>query len=268
PGDPATEAVPHPFGFDLGSGQVVVRHLHRGADTDVYETWSQDRLCNCVVKVLRPGADGDAAAARRVRAEGRHLLGLTHPHVVRCYGTHDGPPPSLVLERVPGTTAHLLVHALGTLVPWPDIVTWGVQVGSALHHMHGQGVVHLDVKPGNVIVHGQHATLIDLHLARAPGDAARAVGTPGYIAPETASGEPASAAADVWGLGALLYELAAGRPAFPVEPGTTPERAGRAPGVATVRSLPARLGTIIDACIDPDPGARPDLVTVIATLQS
>ena len=281
PGTDAVNAVdevaPHEFGFDLGANHTVIRHLHRGADTDVYETWSLDRLCNCVVKVLRPAKVGHPRSEERVALEGERLRALSHPHIVRCYGSIPGDVPAIVLERVRGTTAHLVVHGLGTLVPWTDIITWGVQLGGALHHMHGMGFLHLDLKPGNVMIDQQHATLIDLHVARPPGPCPAGMGSRGYASPEQLRGEDVGPAADVWGLGMVLYELATGRPAYdvagmetftPDDDWVAPQLERRPAATATYRSLPARLGDLIDASLELDPANRPDLITVISTLLS
>lgn len=268
-----------PQGTDLGASQLVIRRLHQSKDSDVYETWSLERLCNCVVKRARLDAPDPAKARDRLLAEGAALSSLSHPHLVRCYEVHedlDG-HAALVLERLQGPTAHLIVHRLGTLVPWPDLITWGVQLASAVHHMHGRGLLHLDIKPGNVVIDGQRATLLDLHIARGVGPIPAGMGTRGYAAPEQIRGDDVTPVADVWGLAAVLYELAAGRAIYPVATienfvpppdWTPPQLEGAPPSVRTFRNMPERLCDLFDDCLQLDPAARPSLDEFIARLSN
>jgi serine/threonine protein kinase len=241
----------------------VVRLLHRGSRSDVYEAWSAERLCNVVVKLPRPEHLGDRDVAQRTIAEGHVLSRLSHPHLVRCYELVEA-MPAVVLERLPGMTLHTMVHSVGKLVEWPDIVRWSFQLATALQYMHRYGVLHLDLKPGNVMVDERGATLIDLHLARAAGTVPHMLGTPGYRAPEIADSGIAGPASDVWGLGAVLYELAAASKAI----GDADEPNYDVPSIATVRTLPATLASVIDSCLHCDPARRPTLEQLLIQLQA
>src|SRR4051794_285763 len=86
---------------------------------------------------------------------------------------------------------------------------------SALHYLHSQGYLHIDVKPSNVIAYNGSAKLLDLSIARPPGRAKRGVGTRQYMAPEQVRGATLTEATDVWGVGATLYEAATGAMPFP-----------------------------------------------------
>ena len=94
-------------GAMVAEGYEVVEHLWRGRRLDVYDVWSPERYCRCIVKTLRPDRAHDAKAARLLRLEGRLLTSLTHPHLVRSYGvvvTIEAPRPALILETLSGKT--------------------------------------------------------------------------------------------------------------------------------------------------------------------
>src|SRR5262249_35558233 len=119
----------------------------------------------------------------------------------------------------------------------------------------------------NVIVDQGVAKLLDLSLARRPARRTRrGAGTRAYLAPEQARGGPLSAATDVWGLGALLFEAAVGEPPVPGGDGD-PQLHRRAAAVGRLRRLPDGLGDTIDACLEPDAERRPTLDAVMAALE-
>ncbi len=115
-----------------------------------------------------------------------------------------------------------------------------------MRYLHAHGQLHLDLKPGNVIVDNGTAKLLDLSLARAPGRVPAGYGTPDFLPPEQARGGAVTAAADVWGLGAVLAAAAA----------------------PMTRRLPRRLRRVIDGCLEPEPGRRPPLDGVLRELDA
>jgi serine/threonine protein kinase len=227
----------------------------------VLDVYSEERGTRCVVKVLQ--RNGDRRGARALVSEGRLLLSLTHPHIVRAYALVRRPRPALVLETLPGETlAHLLERRARRRLAARDVARLGVQLASAIRYLHRAGYVHLDLKPSNVICHAGLVKLLDLGIARRPGRIGAGIGSRPYLAPEQARGERVDGAADVFALGAVLYEAAVGRRPFSAN-----RRADdRAPPVARGRRLPARLAHLIDACLDPDPRRRPPTAEVHATL--
>ena len=240
----------------LAPGYRALRLLRLGDRVAVYDAWSDERGCRCVVKTLR-ARWADARAARELEAEARLVLSLTHPHLVRGYALLRRPRLQLVLETVPGET---LGHLLGRRrITARDVARLGIQLASALRYLHGRGSLHLDLKPSNVICHGGLVKLLDLGLARPPGRGSPGVGTDDYLAPEQARGGMLTPATDVFGLGALLYQAAMGRAPFHSSYGRWQQLDGRAPSVAAARRLPAGLGRAIDACLEPDPSGRPSL---------
>lgn len=237
-------------------GHVVLDHLNRGRDLDVWEVFSEQRACVCVAKTLAPTA-GRGARSRLLR-EGRLLRRLAHPHLVRAYEVHED-PAAVVLETLDGATVSYIVRDLGRRLPPADLAHLGSHLASAIAYLHSEGWLHLDLKPSNVISHAGHAKVIDLSLTRRPGRVPRGVGTAQYLSPEQARGEIAGEAADVWGIGATLWAAATARRPFGVPaPGAAFEQASRrAAPVRSHRRLPPALAHVIDACLEREPQARP-----------
>ncbi|HET8953429.1 MAG TPA: protein kinase [Solirubrobacteraceae bacterium] len=252
------EAPPLAPGTWLAPGYEIVEHLSRNQALDVYDVYSELRDCRCVAKLLRPAARGVTRRTTRLRREGRLLSRLAHPHLVRCYEVielEDG-QPALILETLGGATLDALVAGAGRRMASADVCFLGMHVCSALHYLHGEGWLHLDLKPGNVIADHGRATVIDLSLARRPGRAPRrGYGTRGYLSPEAARGELLGTPTDVWGAGTVLFHAATGRAPF-AEDGH-PMARERAPRVRALRRLPAGLAAAIDAALEPRPEDRP-----------
>ena len=267
---------------ELAPGYTVLAHLSRTRRLDTYEVWSAERACSCVAKVLRPDRREDARARAALRAEGELLCSLSHPHLVRGYELVVDPDPVVIMETLDGETlAHLIDRSQRGL--HAEEVAWlGLHLASALRYLHGRGVLHLDVKPGNVIAEGGRAKLIDLSLARPPGRYKRGLGTWCNLAPEQAEGAELGTAADVWGLGTVLFEAVIGEPAFgePEESGSWTDDTGPSDTWHTDDQLAAGypqldrpappctgpLGPVVDACLARDPAARPSLEEVAALL--
>jgi serine/threonine protein kinase len=267
----------------LAPGLRVIEHLARTRRLDTFEVWSEQRACSCVAKTLRPDRREDERARAALAHEGRLLLELTHPHIVRGYELVRAPELIVVMETLDGETlAHLVDRRPGGLDA--DEVAWlGLHLSSALRYLHGRGLLHLDVKPSNVVADAGRAKLIDLSLARPPGRCHAGVGTWCNLSPEQARGGRLGPAADVWGLGTVLYEAATGEPAFDDDESWTagssgtwdtgdqraagyPQLAGPAPSAAAGRRLPTGLVETIDACLAADPADRPSLDAVAARL--
>ena len=210
-------------------GYETLAHLNRSNRYDTYEVWSEERQCSCVAKRARPDAPNRTAAA--LRLEGARLVELCHPHLVRGYEVVDD---TLIMETLDGET---VAHLITSKTLDADEVAWlGLQVASALHYLHGHGLLHLDVKPGNLIATGGRAVLIDLSMARPPGRYKR-------------------------GLGTVLLEAATGSPAFPQEEPEFPQLVHAPPPVA------GPLGDVIAACLAFAPEDRPTLPALAAALR-
>ncbi|WP_053711822.1 serine/threonine-protein kinase [Streptomyces sp. NRRL B-3648] len=290
PAEPDTP--PLPPGTEPAPGYEILAGLARTGWLDVYDAWSAERDCRCVIKVVRADRRGERRLGERLLREGRWLRDFTHPHLVRGYDVRTEPEPLVVLETLTGETLSHLLHRLRHRPSAADVALLGAQLCSAAHYLHGRGLLHLDLKPSNVVVERGLAKVLDLSVARPPGPAPAGVGTCCYLAPEQARGGPLTAAADVWGIGVTLFEAAcgdlpfdcratggtAGRTYAGDEPGTgtgtgapedrcpPPERT--APPAGSRRRLPPALAAAVDGCLRPDPAARPTVAALAAALEA
>ncbi|PWV75664.1 Protein kinase domain-containing protein [Prauserella marina] len=174
------------------------------------------------VKRLETGS-GEVAtgeAVRRAVREGRVAARLRHPNAIGVHDVvvHDG-KPCLVMEFLPARSLSEVLAERQRL-PEREVATIGAQIAAALAEAHGEGIVHRDVKPGNVLLTGEGvAKIADFGISRAVGEATvtgdgLVAGTPAYFAPEVADGEAADFASDVFSLGATLYAALEGRLPF------------------------------------------------------
>ncbi len=261
---------PLPPGADLAPGYQVVGHIRRGNDLDVYDLWSEERACRCVGKTPRDDRLDKAATTRHLNLEGRLLKSFTHPHLVRAYETLTQPRLIVFLETLPGETLSHLIDARQRRLPIAQIAHLGLHLCSAMHYLHGQGYLHIDLKPSNIIASAGVAKVLDLSLARRPGRAPRGIGTLGYQAPEQITGQPLTAATDVWGIGAVLYVAATGEDPIDVDSSDAEDRAEMiviAPEpIQRHRRVPVAFRAIVEECLAADPAARPSIADLTTSL--
>jgi len=259
---------PLPTSACLAPGYVVVNHLRRGSLLDVYDVWSQERRCRCVAKLLRPDCASEVAGRRRVLREGRLLVRLSHPHIVRAYEVLTAPQPMIILETLTDATLEYLVGQVPAGLRLADVAILGTQLCSAAHYLHARGLLHLDLKPANIVCERGMAKLLDLDIARPPG-CGRKEGTRQYMAPEQVRGAMLSAATDVWGIGLVLFEAATGQLPFDFHTGPKyPQLHQRARGIGSYRRVPAALAQAITGALDPEPDRRPTIDALAALLHT
>lgn len=248
-----------PEGAVIAGDYEVVSLLSRSRAFDVYEVISESRDCGCVAKVVRPDRAHEERVRSRLLEEGRMLLSFTHPHLVRAYEVLDEPEdPVVILETLPGETLEHVLARPSRRMPVADLGFLGMHLCSALHYLHGKGIVHLDLKPANVVVDRGIAKVFDLSIARPPGPIRPGAGTKAYMSPEQARGGDVGPAADVWGIGVVLHQAATGERPFTTRLEGHDQLERRATPAARLRPrLPAAIATAIDAALDPDPDARP-----------
>jgi eukaryotic-like serine/threonine-protein kinase len=217
------------WGFDegafLAAGRNVLKRLGGGNRYEVFLVWDERLFSLLVAKVLRPDLVEDERARHELALEAELLARLGHPALVRGFGAVlEGPHPHLLLEHVEGPTLGSLVKRFGAL-DLDQLLPLALHVVAVLHYLAAEGVVHLDVKPGNIVMSAP-PRLIDLSVARPVERSALIryiIGTDAYMAPEQCdpSARPGliGPATDVWGLGATLYHAATGQLPFPREPG-------------------------------------------------
>ncbi|MBA8822710.1 hypothetical protein FHX42_000039 [Saccharopolyspora lacisalsi] len=202
----------------------VQRRIGSGAMGVVWECLDERLHRTVAVKqlLLQPGLDpGEAEEARqRAMREGRIAARLQHAHAVSVYDVaEDEGQPVLVMEFLPSTSLAAMMSEHGPLPP-REVARIGAQVASALGAAHSAGVVHRDLKPGNILL-GDDGTvkITDFGISRAQGDVAvtktgMLAGTPAYLSPDVACGQEPTGASDVFSLGATLYAAIEGHPPF------------------------------------------------------
>jgi serine/threonine protein kinase len=248
-------------GAALVPGYTVLSHVARGHVLDIYEVWSDEREAMCIAKTLRPDCLDNPSDQKLLAMEARILLRLTHPHIVRAYELVKDPQPvALILETLDGATLSYLIKTRGRLSA-AELSLLGLQLTSAMRYLHRHGYLHRDLKPSNIVAHNGIAKVIDLSLACRPSKRTPGTGTQIYLAPEQADGRRLTAATDVWGIGVVLYEAAAGKRAFKEfeDEEEYPQLERRAASVRTRRRLPATLARVIDACLEPKQEDRPTI---------
>jgi serine/threonine protein kinase len=248
----------------LPAGYRPLRLIRANGRIAVYDAWSESRACRCVAKIARAGAPRHER--RMLLQEGRLLLALAHPHIVRAYEVHTRPRPFVVLEALPGETLSRVIERRRRGLPARDLAFLGIHLCSALQYLHRHGILHLDLKPSNVICQAGIARVIDLGLAKGPGRGRRGVGTPQYMAPEQVRGAAVSAATDVFSLGAVLYAAATRHAPFRSRDGVASDGVRRAPRISR-RRLPPPLARTIERCLDPEPSDRPTVLEVLRELR-
>ena len=241
---------------------VVFERIGRGASGEVYRA-RDPRLDREVALKLLPLADAESDASGAIIEEGRLLARVRHPNVVTLYGADRvGNRIGLWMELVKGRTLEQMLRD-GHAFTAAEVVRIARDLCEAVAAVHAAGLLHRDVKAENVMIADDgRVVLMDFGTGRdviRAGDAT-AAGTPLYLAPEVLSGGGASAASDVYSLGVLLYRLLTR--SYPVQATNLAElRRRHAAGERTdLRSarpdLPARLTSVIDRAIDPQPGKR------------
>ncbi|HEX6261540.1 MAG TPA: serine/threonine-protein kinase [Actinomycetota bacterium] len=268
--------------WEFEEGQEIAPGLHAldplggGWRYEVYLAWD-DRLFTVVAaKLLRPDRAGERRAMDRFRVEAEAAQRLQHPVLPRCFGVDlEGEHPHIVLEYMEGPRLSSLIRKQKALAI-EQVIPLALQICSALHYMSVERVVHLDVKPKNIIM-GAPPRLIDLSIA-APLERAREIegpiGTDAYMAPEQCEEGPhprIDYRTDMWGLGVTMYESISGRLPYPRG---EEEAAGddRFPQIVVEpeplpREIPSVLADPVMSCLRHDPEERPTAAELAEILQ-
>jgi serine/threonine protein kinase len=195
---------------------TVIGHLARGRCTELYQVWSNRHWCALTGKLVAPDHIRDGASPVSFRREAEVLEKLRHPNIVRLFGSDEADGrPYILLEYLAGPSLFDVLEALPKRrLHIPDAVRAVMHVGAAVHYLHRCGYLYRDLKPGNIHLREGVPVLLDFDVVRElepirrPADR---LGTAPYMAPEQVLREPLTAATDVYGLGALLYELVTGK---------------------------------------------------------
>jgi serine/threonine-protein kinase len=217
----------------LAPGQQLGRYeilelLGSGGMGTVYRALDSSLRREVAIKALAYAFHGDSGSLRRFEREARVLAALSHPNIAAIYGfEHLEGSPYLVLERVEGET--LAARLKAGPMPLADALAVASQIVDGLEEAHAKGVIHRDLKPSNVMLApGLRAKLVDFGLAKTAStrddqanltesitEVGAVVGTARYMSPEQVRGEAVDARTDVWAFGCVLYEMLAGKAAFP-----------------------------------------------------
>ena len=246
---------------------TVIKLLGGGTSYEAYLAFDDVTYGPTVVKVVRPHRIDDESSLRGLSREVDALSMVNHPVVARGLRAElGGERPHVVLEAIDGPRLSTLIRRYGPL-PEQQYLPLGIELASALHYFRRRGLVHLDIKPSNIIM-GAPARLIDLSVARRSEDAAAlryAIGTDAYMAPEQCdpprSGTPGFAS-DIWGVGATLFHAISGQRPFDDGDDESDDPTARFPQLTDLAyPLPDKIAEdvakVVLACLEPDPDDRP-----------
>lgn len=271
-GEGATEDRVSGWGFQPGDQivpDVIAQKLLGGGEAyEAYLAFDEVLYSPVVTKVVRPDQVANESTLRGLRREIAALDRIDHPAVVRYFHADaEYERPYVALENIDGPRLSSLIRRHGQL-PVQQLLPLGLEVASALHYLRQRDMIHLDLKPSNIIM-GAPARVIDLSVARseqAAGELAYPIGTDEYMAPEQCdpprTGTPGFAS-DMWGLGATLFHAAAGYRAF--EGGSADDDAPVEERFPQLVSEPYALpefvsddvAKLILSCLEVDPAQRP-----------
>jgi len=255
----------------VGGRYRLVERLGSGGMSVVWRGYDEVLGRQVAVKVLAPSLAADRVFRERIRTEAQAAGRLSHPHITNVYDYGEsGGVPYVVMELVDGVP----LAACATPMPWRDAVAICAEVASALAAAHARGVVHRDVTPSNVMLTAVGAKVLDFGISAVVGEQETGpdgslLGTPAYIAPERLDGGQVSAAADVYGLGLLLYRCLAGRLPWPGRSRTELLRAhlhAEPEPLPDLDGLPAEVAELCTRCLAKAPGDRPTSAEVVAVL--
>lgn len=263
----------HPSRFGPYS---VVRFLGRGGMGAVYEATDPSTGQTVAIKTLQHHHADDETVRRRFQSEIDTLMNLRHPGIARMlgFGEQDG-VPFFAMEFVGGRTLEELLRS-GRRFSWRETAAVTIEILRALKSAHDHGVVHRDLKPGNLMFPpapsgGFHVKLTDFGIAKLFGETGNTrsgivVGTPEYMSPEQAADLPVDQRADLYCLGLVMVAMMTGGPPFrgPLREVLECQRSRRPPRIATlVPDVPPALDELIDRLLDKQTANRPANAAVV-----
>ncbi|MEO6295434.1 MAG: protein kinase [Candidatus Limnocylindria bacterium] len=242
----------------------LIERLASGGSAEVWRAHDEQLDRPVAVKRLHPHLLPDQASRKRLAAEARAVAGLSHPVIVDVYDVDaTGEAPALIMELVDGESLSARIDRDGPLPP-REAAAVTADLAEALYHAHQRGVIHRDVKPGNVLLAADGRTrLVDFGIAHSLAEAAErltltgtVIGTLRAMAPEQLAGGPITPRTDLYGLGVVLHEALTGRPPYPAGSPVALADAQRA-GPPPMDGVDSTLAGIVVACLALEPENRP-----------
>ena len=199
----------------------IISILGQGAFGIVFKAFDEKLHRQVAIKVMNPELAATSPPRKRFLREARAAAAVRHENVVQVYSVEEQPLPYLVMEYIDGQTLQQKIDDAGPL-DTNEVLHLSKQIASGLAAAHAQGLIHRDIKPGNILLEKgaeQKLKITDFGLARAADDATMTrtgtiAGTPMYMAPEQAQGQTLDHRADLFSFGSVLYQMASGRPPF------------------------------------------------------
>ncbi|PRZ12447.1 protein kinase domain-containing protein [Nesterenkonia sandarakina] len=258
-------------GILMGERYQLTERIAIGGMGEVWKASDQVLGRTVAIKILKEEYTGDEAFLRRFRAEARHTALLNHPGIadIYDYGEQSG-SGYLVMELVPGRPLSVLLETDKTL-SWEKTLSIIAQTGRALQVAHDQGLVHRDVKPGNLLITPtRRVKITDFGIARLADQVpltatGQVMGTVQYLSPEQATGQHATGSSDIYALGIIGYEALVGHRPFTGESQIAIAlKQVNEPPPALPDSVPEGVRALIMSMLEKDPGKRPLTATKLA----
>jgi hypothetical protein len=253
------------IGQRIGNRYELIRRVAKGGMAEVWEAEDTILARAVAVKILLPHLAADEQFVERFRREAVAAARLSHPHIVAIYDTcANDECEAIVMELVRGRTARGLLDDVGAL-PIRQAVDIAIQTADALHHAHANGLIHRDVKPGNILLSDDGRVLVtDFGIAKAAEGSSELtevgliVGTAKYLAPEQVQGQVLDPRADVYSLGIVLYEMLTGRVPFAGENSTSTALARVTTTPLRPRQIRAGIPRAVEDVVLKSMALRPD----------
>ncbi|MDP2340666.1 MAG: serine/threonine-protein kinase [Deltaproteobacteria bacterium] len=254
-------------GAEIVAGFRIVRAIGEGGMATVFEAVHLQSGQRVALKRVRADARKDQQYIDRFLREVRAASKLDHPCICRVYaGGDDGKDVFMAVELVEGGDLDALIERIGGAVPAAAVAVIIAQLLEALDHAHGHGIVHRDIKPANIMLGADGGLkLVDFGIARADDDVrltatGLVVGTPAYMSPEQARGQPVDARSDLFSVGVVLVELLTGTNPFQGETATATVlkilTESLPPLNALDPTIPGVLAQVADGLLQRDPARR------------
>lgn len=262
----ATETPPRKK-FAFGNYEILDTHGSGGMGV-VYRAIDMQFGRPVALKILRDDLRTQEHIVARFQREAEAIATLNHPNIVHVYSVGNvGKIPYLAMEFIEGTTLGMILAERGPM-PWREALEIGAQIADALASAHDSGIIHRDIKPGNILIDPQGKVFVtDFGIAKVMNattkltvDGSR-LGTPQYMSPERCKNKEIVPASDIYSLGVLLYQAICGR--LPYEANSPVELVAKITGEDPVRiteympNIPPNVDRLLAHMLDPNPKARP-----------